>query len=408
MKHRFTHYALLLLVLILAITMGACAGKTEPATQWYRTFGEGTTVYGNSVRQTTDGGYIMCGTTRKVTNEQLRETDSDIWLTKTDVEGNKVWDKTFNLSGRDARGESVQQTTDGGYIICGGVVTKEAGNSCIGLVKTDSDGNKLWDKTFAVNGQGDAWGESVQQTTDGGYVVCGMIFFDEPSFGAGVWLVKTDSDGNKVWDKIFGPDRGRDAWGNSVQQTADGGYIVCGSIFPIEKEVNIRMPDVWLIKTDAGGNKLWDKMFAASDGRGADGESVQQTMDGGYMVFGTILILSDKTSERDTWLVKTDSDGNKVWDKIFGHGRGYSGQQTTDGGYIICGETELHTGWLIKVDAEGNERWDKTFGEGFASGTSVQQTVDGGYIACGGYIILEDEYSIEDRGALLIKIAPEQ
>jgi hypothetical protein len=354
MKHRFTHYALLLLVLILAITMGACAGKTEPATQWYRTFGEGTTVYGNSVRQTTDGGYIMCGTTRKVTNEQLRETDSDIWLTKTDVEGNKVWDKTFNLSGRDA------------------------------------------------------WGESVQQTTDGGYVVCGMIFFDEPSFGAGVWLVKTDSDGNKVWDKIFGPDRGRDAWGNSVQQTADGGYIVCGSIFPIEKEVNIRMPDVWLIKTDAGGNKLWDKMFAASDGRGADGESVQQTMDGGYMVFGTILILSDKTSERDTWLVKTDSDGNKVWDKIFGHGRGYSGQQTTDGGYIICGETELHTGWLIKVDAEGNERWDKTFGEGFASGTSVQQTVDGGYIACGGYIILEDEYSIEDRGALLIKIAPEQ
>jgi hypothetical protein len=101
-------------------------------------------------------------------------------------------------------------------------------------------------------------------------------------------------------------------------------------------------------------------------------------------------------------LIKTDANGNKIWDKIFDRGYGYSTQQTTDGGYILCGATRFHYGWVIKTDAEGNKLWDKKIGKGAASGNSVQQTADGGYIICG------DAYFAGARHILLLKIAPEQ
>ncbi|MCJ7654171.1 MAG: hypothetical protein MUO97_02530, partial [Dehalococcoidia bacterium] len=121
-------------------------------------------------------------------------------------------------------------------------------------------------------------GYSVQQTTDGGYIVCGMVGSYE-TMTTGVLLIKTDSNGKKLWGRTFGGDIG-----SSVQQTTDGGYIACGTATSYETNKNKR--GVWLIKTDAKGNKLWDKTF--EDERFARGESVQQTTDGGYIVSGTV------------------------------------------------------------------------------------------------------------------------
>jgi hypothetical protein len=402
MWHRFTHYALLPLGFILAISLAACAGKPEPALQpgpvlqpgstlqWYKTFGGGE---GNSVLQTTDGGYIVCGTTGSYS-----APESYIYLIKTDANGNKLWDKAFNAEFEDM-GRSVQQTADGGYIVCG-TTTDGAGGEDVRLIKTDAYGNTLWDKTFGGKNSDDE-GFSVQQTTDGGYIVCGTTYSSVVG-GEDVRLIKTDAEGNALWDKTFG---GSD-WdsGRSVQQTADGGYIVCGST-----ESSDGGADIWLIKTDANGNKLWDKTFGSENGD--VGNSVRQTTDGGYIVCASTIVYGG--GYEYIWLIKTDEDGNKLWDKTFGGKgaeEGLSVQRTTDGGYIICGETTSYGAgdrdlWLIKTDADGNKLWDKTFGgQQLDEGHSVQQTTDGGYIVCGA----TDSYGSKGRVVLLLKIAPER
>lgn len=333
---------------------------------------------GYSVRQTNDNGYIIAGT--KYSFEPQFQSQM-VWLIKTDANGNKVWDRIFGGSHNDI-GYSVQQTSDGGYISAGSTESFGAGDRDAWLIKTDSNGEEVWNKTFG--GVRTDWARSVQQTSDGGYIVAGSMY----SFEAGlqsqvVWLIKTDANGNKVWDRIFGGPR--DDWGNSVQQTSDGGYIITGATKSYSEGGNSVL---WLIKTDANGNRVWDRTF-----RGAlntEGYSVQQTTDGGYIIAGSKVPYTQTTGE--IWLIKTDANGNEIWDRTLGGSGvdvGKSVQQTPDGGYILVGGRALAGGasqgiWLIKTYINGSEAWDRIFdGDGWNEGKSVQQTRDGGYIITG-------------------------
>jgi len=302
---------------------------------WFvNTFGGSSNDSGNSVQQTTDGGYIITGSTG---------TYSDVLLIKTDSDGNEEWNKTFGGSDSD-NGSSVQQTQDGGYIITGTIWSFGSGQQKdVWLIKTDSNGNEEWNQTFG--GSDSDGGSSVQQTQDGGYIITGYTW----SFGSGysdVWLIKTDSNGNEEWNKTFG---GSDSdFGNSVQQTTDGGYIITGYILGSV---------VWLIKTDPNGNEEWNKTFGSS---ADEGRSVQQTQDGGYIITGSTQ--SFGSGQEDVYLIKTDSNGNEEWNQTFGGSSndwGSSVQQTHDGGYIITGSTwSFGSGysdvWLIKTDPQGN------------------------------------------------------
>jgi hypothetical protein len=365
--------------------------NSQPSEEWSKTIGGWDWDYSISVEQTDDGGYVIVGYT-----ESFGAGAEDVYLVKTDANGRETWSRTFGGSDEDY-GYSVQQTTDGGYIIAGETWSLGVGGD-VYLIKTDSKGNELWSNTFG--GSDEDYGYSVQQTTDGGYIIAGETW----SFGEGgdVYLVKTDSDGNKLWDK-FGGGSGHDS-GWSVQQTTDGGYIVVGYTDSFTESDY----DAYLVKTDSEGERIWDETFGGS---GFDEFiSVQQTTDGGYIMVGDTYYM--ELDVYDVYLVKTDSSGNELWSNTFGGSHddfGHSVQQTTDGGYILVGDSDSfgdpdYDVYLIKTDSNGEELWSKTFGgSDDDTGWSVKQTTDGGYIIAGE----KWDWDKDDVDAYLIKVAPE-
>jgi hypothetical protein len=320
------------------------------------------------VQQTTDGGYIMTGCTKSYGPNLF-----NFWLVKINTTGALQWRNNFG----SAYGYSVRQTTDGGYIL-GGYHWRTQTDRNARLIKTDSSGNMQWDKSFG--GLYNEWFYSVNLTDDGGYILTGMT----ESYGAGsydAWLIKTDSSGNEQLNKTFGG-TGDDV-GRSAHQVSDGGYIISGTTISYGAGAG----DVWLIKTDSSGNKQWDKTFGGPEGE--VGYRCQKTIDGGFIIVG--YTKSYSIGENDVYLIKTNAAGNKQWDKTFGgidDDVGFSVQQTDDG-YIITGYTKsygagAHDVWLIKTDSSGNEQWNKTFGStDYEEGWYVQQTLDGGYIITG-------------------------
>jgi len=341
------------------------------AVTWEKTFGGSDYDVGMSVQQTTDGGYIIAGATGS-----FGIGGSNVYLIKTDASGNELWSKTYGGSDY-VMARCVQQTTDGGYIIAGEIVYEITGED-IYLVKTDASGTELWSKTFGMRTTDRAY--SVQEANDGGYIIVGETFVGGGSHD--VWLIKTDANGNELWNKTYGGggvDKGR-----AVKQTTDGGYIIVGAT----GSFGAGWVDTYLIKTDGNGNELWHKAFG---GGGADGgHAVQQTTDGGYIIVGSTS--SFGAGSYDVWLIRTDANGNELWSKTFGGSTwdyGHSVQQTTDRGYIISGFTgSFGAGnadvWLIKTNASGNQIWSKTFGGSeYDRGWSVQQTSDEGYIIAG-------------------------
>ncbi|MBK7854380.1 MAG: T9SS type A sorting domain-containing protein [Bacteroidetes bacterium] len=189
----------------------------------------------NDVKQTTDGGYVVTGSDY-----------SDVFLTKTDSTGNFLWNKTYGGTYVD-RGASVQQTTDGGYIISGNIYDGGTGYHYSHLIKTDANGDTLWVKTYG--GTVDDRGNCVQQTADGGYIVTGISCIYNVFINPGdVSLFKTDSIGNILWAKAFSG-TSVDV-GYSFSPTADGGYIITGS----NNDPGAGNNYVYLIKTDSSGN----------------------------------------------------------------------------------------------------------------------------------------------------------
>ncbi|MDD2890436.1 MAG: PKD domain-containing protein [bacterium] len=290
------------------------------------------------------------------------------------ISGNSAgWIKTFEASSQDwSSGQFVQQTQDGGYTIIGQSCANYGGNDDVWIIKTDESGNKLWDKRFDGGG-GTEQGKSGCQTSDGGYIICGWT----NSYSDGdIWIIKTDGSGNKLWDKLLWGGTSWVKWGGtSVFQTSDGGYIICGTSWEYGVGVDPR-----LVKTDANGDIQWDKPFYANNNYWY-AYSVKQTQDGGY------IFCADGESNDSVWLIKADASGNKLWEKTLGNGDNAAGQnlqQTDDGGYIIVGNTINDDVWIIKADADGNQQWNNNFGgTGGDVGCSVQQTFDGGYIITG-------------------------
>jgi len=311
--------------------------------EWSKTFGGNNWEMACSIIQTKDGGYVVAGYTNSFGNGV-----GDMWILKLDNKGNKEWSKTFGGSDED-EAWSIIQTKDGGFVVAGWTESFGNGKSDMWIVKLDKNGKKIWSKTFGGSDEDEAY--SIIQTKDGGYAVAGYTY----SFGNGetdMWIVKLDRYGNKEWSKTFGGSDYDRAY--SIIQTKDGGYAVAG----YTKSFGNGGKDMWILKLDNKGNKEWSKTFGGSDEDEA--KSIIQTKDGGYAVAGGTKSFGNGKS--DMWIVKLDKNGKKIWSKTFGgsdYDEASSIVQTKDGGYAVAGYTySFGNGksdmWVLKLDSKGD------------------------------------------------------
>jgi hypothetical protein len=368
MEKKFQKKCLLGVLIIFCIT-GLFA--QPPDTLWTKTYGGVQNDEGFAVQQTSDDGYIIVGYT-----ESYGAGGRDVYLIKTNANGYINWTKTYG-GANDEWGCSVQQTSDGGYIIVGLTSSFGAGSGDVYLIKTNANGDTLWTETFG--GEYYDIGNSVKQTRDGGYIIVGYTGVP-PS--RNVYLIKTNPNGSMQWSRTFQVGYADDV-GCSIQQTPDGGYVIAG--YTGWTYLN---HDVYLVKTDSLGYVNWSNTYGGSD----DDESfsLQLTSGGGYIIVG--FTKSFGAGAEDVYLIKTNSNGDTLWTRTYGGtGKdiGFSVQQTLDGGYIIAGETwSFGAGeddfYLIKTNSNGETLWTKTYGGlGKDSAFSVQQTSDQGYILTG-------------------------
>ena len=311
------------------------------------TFGGNERDFGISIIKTPDGGFIILSNTYSFGNG-LR----DFWLIKTNASGLEEWSQTFGGSESDVSAD-FQQTTDGGFIIVGSTSSFGSTNTeDVWLIKTDSNGEEEWNKTFG-GGKSDT-GNSIKQTPDDGFIIVGNTY----SFGNGdgdVWLIKTDSNGEEEWSKTFGG-KYSDA-SNSIQLVPGNGYIIVGNTVIAENDPS----DVWLIKTDSNGNEQWNKTFGGDYGH--SGISIKNTPDGGFIIAGLQATLRDSDMLLIKTHSNGEEEWNKTFGGIqtpgiTGMDYAESVEQTTDGGYIIIGTTNCYGNgradiWLIQVDSRG-------------------------------------------------------
>jgi len=294
------------------------------------------------------------------------------------------WVRSYPKAKR-AQAYSICQATDGGFSFAGAIGT--SGYNAFLLIKTNPSGTEQWSRTYSFGQYCDQIAYSVQQTSDGGYMLAGYL--KQPSSPYWLWLVKTDSEGNTLWNKTYASDIGNSEPQWVAQQTSDEGYIAAGT--RLWNENGTEHHEMWLIKTDFEGNELWNKTCTSIE-NWAMAYSVWQTIDGGFVVGG--YESSPESNFGAALLIKTDSLGNEQWNRTYPAARIFSLQQTTDEGYILggsmyySGSNDYSDFWLLKTNSSGNTQWNRTYDcaqwtEGFEEAYSVQQTSDGGYILAG-------------------------
>ncbi|QRR01300.1 T9SS type A sorting domain-containing protein [Dyadobacter sandarakinus] len=436
---------LLLNLTILCLGLPACL-FAQPVIQWDKTIGTLQGVMPETMEQTTDGGYILVGTSDADAGGDKSESSkgsSDFWIVKLAPNGAKQWDKVIGGPGTETAA-AIRQTMDGGYIVGGTSSSpiggdkseKSKGGTDYWIVKLDQTGNLLWDKTIGGNSSDGL--VDLRQTPDGGYVLAGSTLSDagsdksEPKLGSlspDFWVVKVSGTGTIVWDRTLGTP----SWDNMrcMTLTSDGGIVVAG-----EQGYQEQSSGYYLLKISAQGVQEWERNVAGIiygeglvDGWANIGD-LQQTPDGGFILGGTCTggVGGDRSeySIGDYWIVKLNADLTVAWDNVIATSAGGDGKyinyyagltQVPGGGYLVLGYSASHAGadksedshnaiedfWLIKLNAAGIVVWDKTIGGASVErAVSIVNTADGGFVLMGssnsdiGFEKTEDAKGVSD------------
>jgi len=361
------------IVLFTLLIIGLFTTVLSQDLTWMKTYGSIHSDRPYSIQQTIDDGFIMCGSSSQNSSYII-----DLWIIKTDENGNEIWDSKINFGGNYAQSFAtcIKQTEDG-YIVVGDYYNNAPAD--LFLVKIDENGNEVWNQNF-----GNGHATSIQVTQDGGYIIAGT------KNGATLWLIKTDSSGNEEWNTILGVTTGsssREAK-PKIKLTIDGGYIVSTRYYESGSGNSF---DAWLVKLDASGNEEWNSIFGNE--QFDEGFDVIQTNDGGYAMICMTNFYYPEWYE--FWLIKTDSEGNEEWNQTYGTFESdipYSLIQSSDGGYVMLGFSGRTDEFsilysdliMIKADESGNEVWRQTYGgDGIDYGIEIIDTANNGYLLLG-------------------------
>ena len=337
-----------------------------PDTLWFKIYNINADLDdAKCIDEAKDGGYIITGSTVP----DGMTSAMDVFLIKTDANGNLIWTKTY---GRDyiEEGLSVEQTVDGGYIMGGralhvtGPIPASDNQSDVWILKTDSNGDTIWTRSYG--GSGHEYCTSIQQTLDLGYIISGTkyskyayppnCFLDcNDYYASRAWLIRTDANGDTLWTKSF--DEG--SYGNKVRQTSDGGFILIGSL------VSVNQMDILLVKTNSLGELVWEKIIGGNNSL-EFGRDLHEVPDG-FVLTGHTGPLQGSVN---ALLIKTDFTGEVIWTKTFGGELSDSGNSLelmADGGFVITGiknaQWYIHYGdvWIFETDSEGNLMWERVY-----------------------------------------------
>jgi hypothetical protein len=357
--------------LLLVITTISLLTNAQPVSE--RSFGGSGSELTSCVKPTPDGGFIICGS-----SNSFGAGGYDVYVIKTNAEGEKLWSKTYGGAGNDY-GNSIIVTTDGSYVITGSSKSFNWSDQNMYLLKINATGEITWSKTFG--GYGSDAGNQVIETSDGGYAVTGFsVYMDGLKT---VSLVKTDSLGTGIFEAHYA----FNGEGNSIIENPSG-YIINGTLCSSDSlDKNL------LIRTDLYGNKIWSKMFDAP--LSLNGQDVFMESDGGYIATGSATdIVSDVTS---AYIIKTDSLGNNLSMRLIATGCPASFTKYADG-YLISGNLITSLGkkkvYLSKTDSIGQVQWTNVFGgENNYMASCVQPLSNGGFVIAGNTWSTSEEFS---------------
>ena len=369
-------------------------GAEPPKAEWQNTAGLEWDDSANRICPMEDGGYIVVG------YAEPTGADKNVYLVKVNAAGDIEWERTFG-GDKDDEGYDVCQTSDGGYFVVGTTRSWSAGNQDLYLIKIDSTGKELWHRFFGgKSNDGPAEFGALLATPDGGYLVAGWTW----SYGEAndIWLVKLNSFGNMVWQKTIGGKKVE--WARSIIRCHDSNYLIVGKT----TTYGAGKGDVYVVKVSADGEIVWEKTYG---GRGLDwANSVLETPDGGYIVVGGTRSFGN--GEDDTYVIKLNANGDKLWERVFmeseGADHGVRIICAQSGGFLIALTLQrCCTGWdaeLLRIGAEGNVMWKILLGGNSDDGLwDLQQTSDGGYIGAG----TTGSYGAGGEDAYLVKLGPE-
>jgi hypothetical protein len=355
-------------------------------------FGGSAEDFAYDIKQTSDLGYVLVGTTTS------QKTKADILLVKTDKYGNQIWEKTFGDTLNDI-GKSIKISKDDGFILVG-TYTKKDNYTEVFMIKTDKDGKVEWDNksnevlktqwSIKTGNECFKTGESVQLTSDGGYIMTGSTTQKNDGNGnpegkKDILMVKVDKDGNIEWVKSHGG--AMDETGNQILQKADGGYIIVGQTESFQEAGQARTNAI-VVETNSYGVQTDKLTYGGLEYD--DGRSIIQTNDS-YIFVGSTLSSGNGLS--DVFLVCIEKKIHTIkWQKSFGGTQLDYGQSiclNSNNELVIIGSTASFGNgnndiYFLKVDMNGNFIESKTFGNnGGEDGYSISQTFDGGYIIGG-------------------------
>jgi len=353
-----------------------------------RTFGGSGNDYTYSVIQTVDGGFLLAGGT-----DSFGSGGSDFWIIKTNSSGQMQWNKTYGGSGNE-EAHSVVQTSDGGFAILGTTSSFGSGIYDFWLVKINSSGNLLWSRTYGGTSVDDGW--AIIELANGELALSGWT----SSYGDGsgdFYLVKTDENGNPLWNRTYGGSQ-LDVL-SCIREVSDGGFVLAGYTY----SYGAGGSDFWLVKTDSNGNQLWNRTCG---GMSEDYcFSVVQTNDGGFAALGSTS--SFGAGVYDFWLVKLNEAGSVLWNKTYGglgYDEGWAIMQTPEGDLGLVGWTESFGSgksdcWLITTDAQGNVKSEKTWG-----GTDYDYAYSGVLMPTKSYVLVGQtaSFGVGNYNSLLI------